>query len=63
MGLDIYCCLIFYGLTLIYLIDPLSQVVQIMCVICDIYKCKGRLLLVGLKKGTHYTLILRAHTD
>ena len=34
MGLDTYCCLIFYGLTLIHLTDPLSQVVvQIMCVI------------------------------
>ena len=38
MGLDTYCCLIFYGLTLIHLTDPLSQVVvQIMCVIY-IYK-------------------------
>ena len=35
MGLDTYCCLIFYGLTLIHLTGPLSQVVvQIMC---DIY--------------------------
>ena len=52
MGLDTYCCLIFYGLTLIHLTDPLSQVVQIMCRMCDIYKCKGRflLLLLGLKK-------------
>ena len=32
MGLDTYCYLIFYGLTLIHLTDPLSQVVQIMCV-------------------------------
>ena len=37
MGLDTYYCLIFYGLTLIHLIDSLSQVVQIMYVICDIY--------------------------
>ena len=36
MGLDT-CCLIFYGLTLIHLTDPLSQVVQIKCVICNIY--------------------------
>uniref|UniRef100_F6GUA0 Uncharacterized protein n=1 Tax=Vitis vinifera TaxID=29760 RepID=F6GUA0_VITVI len=27
MGLDTYCCLIFYGLTLIHLTGPLSQVV------------------------------------
>ena len=27
----------FYGLTLIHLTDPLSQVVQIMYVICNIY--------------------------
>ena len=46
MGLDTYCCLIFYGPTLIHLIGPLSQVVQIMCIMCDIYvyiylyKCK-----------------------
>ena len=34
MGLDTYCCLIFYGLTLIHLTGPLSQVVvQIICVI------------------------------
>ena len=37
MGLDIYCCLIFYGLTLIHLIDPLSQVVQLKCVMFNIY--------------------------
>ena len=30
MEQDTYCCLIFYGFTL-------SQVVQIMCVMCDIY--------------------------
>ena len=51
MGLDTYCCLIFYGLTLIHLTGLLSQVVQIMCVMCDIYKCKEKLLLLGLKKG------------
>ena len=27
----------FYGLTLIHLIDPLSQVVQIKCIVCNIY--------------------------
>ena len=63
MGLDTNCCLIFYVLTLIHLTGPLSQVVQIMCVMCDmyeyiylyicIYKCKGRLLLLGLKKKGH----------
>ena len=37
MILDTYCCLIFYGLTLIHLTDPLSQVVQLKCVICNIY--------------------------
>ena len=36
MGLDILL-LDFYGLTLIHLIGPLSQVVQIMCVMCNIY--------------------------
>ena len=34
MGLDTYCCLIFYGLTLIHLTGPLSQVIQIKCVMC-----------------------------
>ena len=34
MGLETYYCCIFYGLTLIYLTDPLSQVVQLKC---DIY--------------------------
>ena len=45
MGLDTYCCLIFYGLTLIHLTGPLSQVVvQIMCVIyIYIYKRIKRL--------------------
>ena len=28
-----------------------------------IYKCKGRLLLFGLKKGMHCTLVLRQHMD
>ena len=37
MGLDTYCCLIFYVFTLIHLTDPLSQVIQIMCVMHDIY--------------------------
>ena len=37
MGLDTNCCLIFYVLTLIHLTGPLSQVVQIMCVMCNIY--------------------------
>ena len=37
MGLDTYCCLIFYGLTLIHLTGPLSQVVQLKCVMCNIY--------------------------
>ena len=37
MGLDTYCCLIFYGFTLIHLTDPLSKMVQIMCVMCNIY--------------------------
>ena len=37
MRSDTYCCLIFYGFTLIYLTGPLSQVVQIMCVMCNIY--------------------------
>ena len=37
MGLDTYCYLIFYGLTLIHLTDPLTQVVQIMCVMSDTY--------------------------
>ena len=32
IGLDTYYCLIFYGLTLIHLTDPLSQVIQIKCV-------------------------------
>ena len=35
--LDTYCYLIFYRFTLIHLIDPLSQMVQIICVIYDIY--------------------------
>ena len=34
MGLETYYCFIFYGLTLIYLTVPLSQVVQLKC---DIY--------------------------
>ena len=34
MGLETYYCYIFYGLTLIYLTGPLSQVVQLKC---DIY--------------------------
>ena len=34
MGLETYYCFIFYGLTLIYLTGPLSQVVQLKC---DIY--------------------------
>ena len=34
MGLKTYYCYIFYGLTLIYLTGPLSQVVQLKC---DIY--------------------------
>ena len=50
MGLDIYCYLIFYGLTLIHSTDPLSQVVQIMCVMCDIYIYIG-FFLAG--EGTH----------
>ena len=37
MGLDTYCYLIFYELTLIYLTGLLSQVVQIICVMRDIY--------------------------
>ena len=37
MGLDTYYCLIFYGLTLIHLTDPLTQVVQIMYVCIFIY--------------------------
>ena len=37
MGLNTYCCLIFYGLTLIHLTSPLSQVVQLKCVMCNIY--------------------------
>ena len=37
MGPDTYCYLIFYGFTLIYLTGTLSQVVQIMCVMCNIY--------------------------
>ena len=37
MGLDTYCCLICYGLTLIHLTGPLSQVVQLKCVMCNIY--------------------------
>ena len=37
MELDTYCCLIFYGFTLIHLTGPLSQVVQIKCVMCNIY--------------------------
>ena len=56
MGLDTYCYLIFYELTLIHLTNSLSEVVQIMCVMCDIYiyKCKwkGSLLLLGWK-STH----------
>ena len=69
MKLDTYCCLIFYGFTLIHLIDSLSQVVQIMC---DIYiyiyiyiyiSAKEDLFFGGLKKGTHCILILRAHTN
>ena len=53
MGLDTYSCLSFYGLTLIHLIGPLSQVVQIMCVMCDIYIY---FFFLGWKKGTHCTL-------
>ena len=34
MGLETYYCYIFYGLILIYLTGPLSQVVQVKC---DIY--------------------------
>ena len=37
MELDTYCCLIFYGLTLIHLIGPLNQVVQLKYVMCNIY--------------------------
>ena len=37
MGLDTNYCLIFYGLTLIHLTGPLSQVVQLKCVMCNIY--------------------------
>ena len=65
MGLDTYCYLIFYELTLIHLIDPLSQVVQIMCVMRDIYiyiseKRKisystSLLLLLWAGEGTHNT--------
>ena len=60
MGLDTYYYLTFYELTFIHLTDPFSQMVQLMCVICDIYiyKCKGRLLFLGPKKGhalyTHF---------
>ena len=64
MGLNTYCCLIFYGLTLIHLIDPLSQVVQIMYVMYDIYiSAKEDFFFLGWKKGTHSTLVLRAHTN
>ena len=59
MELNTYCCLIFYGFILIHLTDPLSQVIQIMCIMCNIYKCKGRLLLELKKKGVHCTLVLR----
>ena len=37
MGLDTYCCLIFYGLTLTLLTGPLNQVVQLKYVMCNIY--------------------------
>ena len=37
MGLNTYCCLIFLWVHLIHLTDLLSQVVQIMCVMHDIY--------------------------
>ena len=51
MRLDTYCCLIFYGLTLIHLIDLLSQIIQIMCDIYEnIYKCKGILLFSWVEK-------------
>ena len=32
--LNTYCCLIFYRFILIHLTDSLSQVVQIMCIMC-----------------------------
>ena len=77
MGLDTYYCLIFYGLTLIHLTDPLTQVVQIMCVMCDIYiyiyvcmyiylyKCKwkGSLLLLGWKNTHSWEHTLRLNLE
>ena len=71
MRLDTYYCLIFYELTLIHFIDSLSQVVQIMCVsviyinifIYIYISAKEGFFFLGWKKGTHYTLVLRAHTD
>ena len=72
MGLDTYCCLIFYGLTLIHLIGPLSQVVvQIMCVIyiyeyiylfIYIHKRKGRALSVRLAAPCSFLLWLKEST-
>ena len=68
MGLDTYCYLIFYELTLIYLTGLLSQVVQIICVMRDIYiyineKRKisysiSLLLLLWDGEGTHNTFRL-----
>ena len=46
MGLETYYCYIFYGLTLIYLTGPLSQVVQLKCdIYIYIYKemCEGEI--------------------
>ena len=55
MGLDAYCCLIFYGFTLIYLTGPLSQVVQIMCVMRDIYIYKCIKIALSLARSISFS--------
>ena len=53
MGLDIYCCLIFYGLIIIHLTDPLNQVVQIKCVMCNIYIYINLFTCMYIEIGVH----------
>ena len=55
MGLGTYCCLIFYRLTLIHLTDPLSQVVQIMCVMRDIYIYKCIKIALSLARSISFS--------
>ena len=70
MGLTHYC-LIFYGLTLIYLTGPLSQVIQIMCVMwyiwiylfVYIHKCKMGFFILGLKRARTVRTLQSTHTD